>query len=562
MTVQQVFTAEHLYQVDGVGYAPQGSIHCDDGQLCSLEDSHDLRELARAGSLANNASLTCSEQVWSISGDPTEAALLTLAGKLGLEHERELQLLPRVDAIPFSAEQRCCASLHHDHAGHGLIYLVGAPERLLELCNRQWRAGRDEPLDLHRWHAVLQQGASQGLRMLSLALRSLPQVQHELNYADLQGDFVMLGLVGMLDPPRDEAIRAIAQCHAAGIRVTMITGDHVATAGTIAARLGLGEAAVLSGAQLDALDDAALDARLGSTRVFARTSPAHKLRLVERLQAAGERVAMTGDGVNDAPALKRADIGIAMGIKGTEVAKEAAQIVLADDNFASIAHAVEEGRTVYANLQKSILFILPTNGGEAITLLAAIVLGMTLPITPLQILWVNMITAVTLALSLAFEPAEAGQMQRPPRDPQQPLLSAALLWRVLFISLLMAVLCLGLFSLTQSLGWSVEASRTLAVNAMVACEMGYLFSCRSLEGRARFGWRDNPLVWAMVLLLALLQLAFSQWSGLQQLFGTADLPLLAWAACGLIALAVCALVELEKLLLRQSASWRQRLRSN
>jgi magnesium-transporting ATPase (P-type) len=562
MTVQQVFTAEHLYQVDGVGYAPQGSIHCDDGQLCSLEDSHDLRELARAGLLANNASLTCSEQVWSISGDPTEAALLTLAGKLGLEHERELQLLPRVDAIPFSAEQRCCASLHHDHAGHGLIYLVGAPERLLELCNRQWRAGRDEPLDLHRWHAVLQQGASQGLRMLSLALRSLPQVQHELNYADLQGDFVMLGLVGMLDPPRDEAIRAIAQCHAAGIRVTMITGDHVATAGTIAARLGLGEAAVLSGAQLDALDDAALDARLGSTRVFARTSPAHKLRLVERLQAAGERVAMTGDGVNDAPALKRADIGIAMGIKGTEVAKEAAQIVLADDNFASIAHAVEEGRTVYANLQKSILFILPTNGGEAITLLAAIILGMTLPITPLQILWVNMITAVTLALSLAFEPAGAGQMQRPPRDPQQPLLSAALLWRVLFISLLMAVLCLGLFSLTQSLGWSVEASRTLAVNAMVACEMGYLFSCRSLEGRARFGWRDNPLVWAMVLLLALLQLAFSQWSGLQQLFGTADLPLLAWAACGLIALAVCALVELEKLLLRQSASWRQRLRSN
>ena len=562
MTVQQVFTAEHLYQVDGVGYAPQGSIHCDDGQLCSLEDSHDLRELARAGLLANNASLTCSEQVWSISGDPTEAALLTLAGKLGLEHARELQLLPRVDAIPFSAEQRCCASLHHDHAGHGLIYLVGAPERLLELCNRQWRAGLDEPLDLHRWHAVLQQGASQGLRMLGLALRSLPEVQHELNYADLQGDFVMLGLVGMLDPPRDEAIRAIAQCHAAGIRVTMITGDHVATAGTIAARLGLGEAAVLSGAQLDALDDAALDARLGSTRVFARTSPAHKLRLVERLQAAGERVAMTGDGVNDAPALKRADIGIAMGIKGTEVAKEAAQIVLADDNFASIAHAVEEGRTVYANLQKSILFILPTNGGEAITLLAAIILGMTLPITPLQILWVNMITAVTLALSLAFEPAEAGQMQRPPRRPQQPLLSAALLWRVLFISLLMAVLCLGLFSLTQSLGWSVEASRTLAVNAMVACEMGYLFSCRSLEGRARFGWRDNPLVWAMVLLLALLQLAFSQWSGLQQLFGTADLPLLAWAACGLIALAVCALVELEKLLLRQSASWRQRLRSN
>ncbi len=556
MTVQQVFTAEHVYQVDGVGYAPQGSIHCDDGQLCALDSAHDLRELARAGLLANNASLTCNEQQWSISGDPTEAALLTLAGKLGLQPVQEQQNLPRVDAIPFSAEQRCCASLHHDHSGHGLIYLIGAPERLLGLCNRQWRAGRDEPLDLHHWHAALQQGASQGLRMLGLALRSLPQVQHELNYADLQGDFVMLGLVGMLDPPRDEAIRAIAQCHAAGIRVKMITGDHAATAGTIASRLGLGEAAVLSGSELDQLDDAALDARLGATQVFARTSPAHKLRLVERLQAAGERVAMTGDGVNDAPALKRADIGIAMGIKGTEVAKEASQIVLADDNFASIAHAVEEGRTVYANLQKSILFILPTNGGEAITLLAAIILGMSLPITPLQILWVNMITAVTLALSLAFEPAEAGQMNRPPRDPKQPLLSVALLWRVLFISLLMAVLCLGLFSYSQTLGWSVEASRTLAVNAMVASEMGYLFSCRSLNGWARFSWRDNPMVWSMIGLLAGLQLLFSQWSGLQQLFATADLPAVAWLGCGLIAVAVCALIELEKWLMRQRSGRR------
>ena len=562
MTVQQVFTAEHLYRVDGVGYAPQGSIHCDDGQLCSLEGAHDLRELARAGLLANNASLTCNEQSWAISGDPTEAALLTLAGKLGLEHDRELQFLPRVDAIPFSAEQRCCASLHHDHAGHGLIYLIGAPERLLQLCNRQRRAGCDEPLDLHRWHAALDEGAGQGLRMIGLAMRSLPKVQHELNYADLQGDFVMLGLVGMLDPPRDEAVRAIAQCHAAGIRVKMITGDHGATASTIARLLGLGEGTALTGAELDQLDDPALDARLSSTQVFARTSPAHKLRLVERLQAAGERVAMTGDGVNDAPALKRADIGIAMGIKGTEVAKEAAQIVLADDNFASIAHAVEEGRTVYANLRKSIMFILPTNGGEAITLLAAIILGMTLPITPLQILWVNMITAVTLALALAFEPAEAGQMRRPPRDPRQPLLSRALLWRVLFISLLMALSCLGLFSYSQSLGWSVEASRTLAVNAMVAGEMGYLFSCRSLEGRARFSWRDNPLVWSMVLLLALLQLAFSHWSGLQQLFGTADLPLLGWAVCLLIAVVVCALVELEKYVLRLLSNRRQRTQSD
>ena len=557
MTVQQVYTAAHLYRVDGVGYAPQGSIHCDDGQLCALDSADDLRELVRAGLLANNASLRCSESQWSISGDPTEAALLTLGAKLGLQQVHESARLPRVDNIPFSAEQRCSATLHHDHGGHGLIYLIGAPERLLEVCNRQWRNGRDEVLDVRYWHAALEQGASQGLRMIGLALRTLAQPQPALSYADLQGDFILLGLVGMLDPPREEAIRAIAECHAAGIRVTMITGDHAATAACIAGRLGLAGAAPLSGAELDHLDDAELDARLADTHVFARTSPAHKLRLVERLQAAGERVAMTGDGVNDAPALKRADIGIAMGIKGTEVAKEAAQMVLADDNFASIVHAVEEGRTVYANLQKSILFILPTNGGQAFALLAAIALGLTLPITPLQILWINMITAVTMALALAFEPAESGQMHQPPRDPRQALLSKALLWRVVLISLLMAVLCLGLFGYSQVLGWSLEASRTLAVNAMVACEIGYLFSCRSLEGRARFSWHDNPMVWCMVLLMAGLQLAFSHWSGLQLLFATADLPLWGWAVCVLIAAAVCALVELEKWLLRWVAGVRR-----
>jgi magnesium-transporting ATPase (P-type) len=551
MTVREVFTAGHHYRVDGVGYTPHGDIHCDDGQLCTLDSADDLRELARAGLLANNASLCLSAEQWCISGDPTEAALLTLAGKLGLQLAQESQNLPQVDAIAFSSERRCMASLHHDHSGHGLIYLVGAPERMLEVCNRQWRAGRDEPLNLKHWHATLEQGASQGLRMIGLALRTLPQVQRELNYSDMQGDFVLLGLVGMLDPPREEAIRAIANCHSAGIRVKMITGDHAATAASIAASLGLGGEPALTGADLDSLSDAELDARLLNTHVFARTSPAHKLRLVERLQALGERVAMTGDGVNDAPALKRADIGIAMGIKGTEVAKEAAQMVLADDNFATISHAVEEGRAVYDTLKKSILFILPTNGGEALVLLVAITFGLTLPITPLQILWVNMITAVTLALALAFEPAEEGLMRRPPRNPETPLLSGVLLWRVVWIALLMTVASLGLFIYSQQQGWSLDASRTLAVNAMVACEIGYLFSSRSLYGPARFGWRDNPMVWAMVLSLIGLQLALSYWSVLQAMFATADLPPLAWGWCLGVAVSICALVELEKWLLRR-----------
>ena len=551
MTVQQVFTAAHHYSVEGVGYAPQGSIHCDDGRLCQLDAADDLLELARAGLLANNASLRSDVDGWSISGDPTEAALLTLAGKIGLEHEHEARNLPQVDSIPFSAEQRCTASLHHDHAHHGLIYLIGAPERLLALCNRQWRDGRPEPLHPQHWHQVLDSAASQGLRMLGLAMRPLDVPQHELNYADLNGDYVLLGLVGMLDPPRAEAIAAIAECHSAGIAVKMITGDHAGTATAIAARLGLAGHTTLSGAQLDKLSDTELDLLLADTSVFARTSPAHKLRLVERLQAGGARVAMTGDGVNDAPALKRADIGVAMGIKGTEAAKEAAQMVLADDNFATISHAIEEGRTVYDNLQKSILFILPTNGGEAMSLLAAIALGLTLPITPLQILWVNMITAVTLALALAFEPAEADLMRRPPRDPRAQLLSSHLLWRVLLMAVLMTLASLGLFYQSQLLGWSLESSRTLAVNAIIACEVGYLFSSRSLEAPARFGWRDNPMVWSMVLLVVLLQGLLTHWNPLQNLFATRALPPSAWALCLLLAALVCALVELEKYLLRR-----------
>ncbi len=553
MTVQQVYCSTRHYRVEGLGYAPLGLILDEQGRACEAAEHGDLLELARAGLLANQASLNAHADGWRISGDPTEAALLTLAGKLGLELQDELAKLPRVDAIPFSSERRCTASLHHDHAGHGLIYLVGAPERLLEVCNRQWRDGADEPLDLRRWHQLLEQGAGQGLRMLGLAMRALPGSQTQLSFADLEGDFVLLGLVGMLDPPREEAVRAVAECRSAGIAVKMITGDHAGTASAIAKRLGLDPGQPITGAELDGLSDAELDARLPTTSVFARTSPEHKLRLVQRLQAGGARVAMTGDGVNDAPALKRADIGVAMGIKGTEVAKEAAQMVLADDNFATISHAIEEGRVVYDNLKKSILFILPTNGGEALVLLVAIALGLTLPITPLQILWVNMITAVTLALALAFEPAEADLMCRPPRDPRAPLLSAQLLWRVLFIAVLMTLTCLALFLYSQQLGWSLEASRTLAVNGIVACEIGYLFSSRRLLAPAHFGWRDNPMVWAMVLLLIVLQLALSHWSLLQQLFATAALPAGAWGACLLIALAVCALVELEKSALRRFA---------
>ncbi|BAN49235.1 cation-transporting P-type ATPase [Metapseudomonas resinovorans] len=540
MTIQRVYTAARRYEVSGVGYAPEGDVSP------TQDLAHDLHELARAGLLANSASLCEVDSQWCITGDPTEAALLTLAGKLQLDPGAESLRQPKMDAIPFSSERRYLASLHRDQNDQGVIYLVGAPERLLEVCDQQWRDGAAEPLDPRIWDDVLGEGAAAGLRMIGLARRNAGNAQHELDHADLDSGFVLLGLVGMLDPPREEAIRAIAQCHSAGIQVKMITGDHAATAAAIAERLGLKAGNPLTGADLDDLNDSELDVLLTETSVFARTSPSNKLRLVERLQAIGERVAMTGDGVNDSPALKRADIGIAMGIKGTEAAKEAAQMVLADDNFATIAHAVEEGRTVYDNLKKSILFILPTNGAQAIVLLTAIVLGLTLPITPLQILWVNMITAVTLALALAFEPAEDDLMQRPPRDPKAPLLSGELMWKILLVSVLLTLASLGLFIYTQQLGWSMEESRTLAVNALVFGEIGYLFSSRRLHGPARFTFSDNPMIWSMVALMIVLQLAFTYVPALQSLFGTSSLGLGGWGWCLATAAITCAVVEVDK----------------
>ena len=550
MTVQHLFCATAHYQVEGIGYAPYGALCNACGETLEQIPAEVL-QLARAGLLANHGTLYRDQDTWQISGDPTEAALLTLAGKLGLDSSAEHAEQPRVDSLPFSSERRCTASLHHDHHGNGYLYWIGAPERLLEVADQQWQDAQARPIDRNYWQDCLHQGASMGLRMLGIGMRRMPADKQQLDYADIEAQFILLGLVGLQDPPREEAIRAIAACHSAGIAVKMITGDHVATATAIAARLGLVGTRALTGAQLDELDDPALDACLDETAVFARTTPEHKLRLVQRLQACGARVAMTGDGVNDAPALKRADIGIAMGIKGTEAAKSAAQMVLADDNFATLERAVAQGRAVYDNLKKSILFILPTNGGQAMVMLSAILLGLQLPITPLQILWVNMVTAVTLALALAFEPAEAGLMQRPPRDPRQPLLSGLLLWRIVFVSLLLTGACLGLFLYSQQLGWSLEASRSLAVNALVLGEMGYLFSTRRLHGVANFAWRDNPMAWTMVGILLVLQLAFIELAWLQQLFATQSIGWQGWLYCLPVAVLICLLSELEKYLLRR-----------
>ena len=555
MTVQQVITATAVFNVSGTGYEPRGDFSLEGGAI-DLAEHRELADIARAALLCNDASLRNENGQWELAGDPTEGALITLALKAGLDQDFEREALPRTDAIPFESEHRFMASLHHDHAGRHTVFLKGAPERVLELCKMQREAGKDRPLEFPRWYEFMENAAQSGMRLLAVAERIEENARLELDFFDVEaGGFTLLAVVGITDPPREEAIRAVAACRSAGIRVKMITGDHAATAGAIGQGLALADRIhTVTGASLDAMDDAQLQDLVARTDVFARASPEHKLRLVQALQARGEVVAMTGDGVNDAPALKKADVGVAMGCKGTEAAKESAEIVLADDNFASIVAAVEEGRTAYDNIRKAITFILPTNGGEAGMVLIAVLLGINLPITPVQILWVNMVTAVTLSLAIAFEQAEADIMRRPPRDPKEPLLSRFLIWRIILVSALLVAGSLGLFLWELDRGAELAAARTVAVNALVMGEIMYLFNCRHLTASA-LNWEGavgNRYVLLAIGLLVVFQMLFTYLPVMQTMFGTAALDIAAWGRIVLFGLALMLVVEAEKLMLRRT----------
>ncbi|MEN8261651.1 MAG: HAD-IC family P-type ATPase, partial [Pseudomonadota bacterium] len=475
------------------------------------------------------------------------------AMKAGVDPATLNQEMPRIDSIPFESEHRFMATLHHDRGGHAFLFVKGAPERILAMCNFEQLDGKDRPIDLDNWHRVMDTMAGRGQRLLAFAFKPASGELRQLDFADIETGLTLLGIVGMIDPPRPEAIRAVRECIDAGIRVKMITGDHAATAVAIARQMGIGDGrAVLRGEDLDHMGDKGLSDALRDVDVFARASPEHKLRLVTALQADNHVVAMTGDGVNDAPALKRADVGVAMGQKGTEVAKESGEMVLTDDNFASIAHAVEEGRAVYDNLKKSIIFILPTNGGEALTIIAAILLGRMLPITPVQILWVNMITAVTLALTLAFEPPERDIMRRHPRRPDEALLSGFLLWRILFVSLIIVAGTFGLFLWERSLGTPIEAARTVAVNTLVMFEIFYVLNCRYLTGSVvnLHGLFGNRSTWLVIVLLIVFQVGFTYWQPMQHLFGTVDIDARHWGVITSVAFSVFVLVEAEKAFVR------------
>ena len=544
MTAVRIMLPDTELTITGVGYAPDGAI-IEPGGGEDVAQRTDVQQLATAALLCNDAALTHDDAgAWHLAGDPTEGALVTLALKAGLDRAEVAAQMPRLDEIPFESDNRYMATLHHDHHGRCFVIVKGGPEQVLAMCGL---AGDDGWTD--RIHAA----AAAGERILALARAEVPASTEALD-ADHVPRLSLLGMVGLLDPPREEAISAVSTCQSAGIRVVMITGDHAATALAIGRDLGLGGDQALTGEVIEKVPDEELRLAAACHDVIARASPEHKLRLVTALQAEGNYVAMTGDGVNDAPALKAADIGVAMGGRGTDAAREASDIVLTDDNFATIAGAVLQGRVVFDNIKKSLLFILPTNGGEAGLILIALLFGLTMPVTVGQILWVNMVTAVTLALALAFEPAERGVMAQPPRPPGQALITRPLGIRIAYVSLLMTLITLVAFEWEITRGSSVEVARTTAVNVLVVGELLYLFNVRhftrsALNLEAFTG--NRVAVWVSAILIVL-QLAFTYAPPMQQIFHTAALGWASWTVIVGLGVAKFLAVEAEK------AFWRHR----
>lgn len=549
MMVVSVAAGGIVFSVEGNGYAPIGDVRRGD-TITNPRDHGFLDEFARAAALCNDAAVHERDGIWTVEGDPMEGALFALSGKLRRDGLTALAGWARIDVIPFDARHRFMATLHHDHEGRAFVYVKGAPEQILEMCVKQRNgAGGTDSLDEAYWRGLSDSIAAKGQRVLAFATRPVEPDHTILEAADLKGQLVLIGLVGLIDPPRSEAIAAVAECHGAGIRVKMITGDHAGTAAAIGRQIGLQNSdKVLTGIDLDNMSDAVLAAAALETDIFARTSPEHKLRLVTALQAHGLTVAMTGDGVNDAPALKRADAGIAMGRKGSEAAKEASELVLADDNFASIVAAVREGRTVYDNIKKVISWTLPTNAGEAMTIIVALLFGMALPITAVQILWINLITGVTLGIALAFEPTEANTMRRPPRPRDEPLLDAGLVWQIVFVSALFFCGVFGIYAYAIDKGHGSDLARTMALNTLVVLEIFYLFFIRNIYGTS-LTWkaaRGTKVVWGVVIVISAAQFAITYLPPLQRILGTQAIPFSDGVLIVAVGMVFFAMTETEK----------------
>lgn len=557
MTVRHIVTPLGEYDVTGIGYAPEGEIVPTGPQAPS---GGDLAAILAIATLCNDAHIVRGDDgAWSLVGEPTEGALKAVAIKGGVGSTGGR----RVAVIPFDSAHKLMATLNEGARSGGeagevsrAILVKGAPDRLLERSLTQRGADGSEPLDLARWDAAVDALSSQGLRVLAAARKPVKPTTDEFALDDLV-DLEFIGLWGIVDPPRPEAVEAIADCHTAGIRVKMITGDHAGTALAIAHEMGLAgaDAEVLTGAELEALSQEQLREVVRDVDVYARTSPEHKIRIVRALQSHGEVVAMTGDGVNDAPALTRADVGIAMGIKGTEATKEAAEFVLADDNFATIRSAIAEGRRIYDNLRKSIVFLLPTNGAQSLVILVAVVFGLALPVTSVQVLWVNMVTAVTLSLALAYEPAERGIMRRPPRASGGPIIDRSELGFVLIVSLLIGGATMGVFYGVVATGEDIEVARTEAVLMLALGQLAYLFNCRFLTRSSLTVdvLRGNRVVWWSAIALVVLQLIYTYVPFMNVLFESRPLAATAWILPIVVSIGIFLAVEALKAVVRARA---------
>ncbi len=550
MTVQRIYAGGETFEVTGTGYEPKGDILDASRNKLEAASKPALHECLHAGMLCNDSALIEKDGMWSIAGDPTEAALLVAAEKAGLSHVAIHAGSPRVDMIPFESDHMFRATLH-DHVEGRRIYKAGALERLLYRCTHMLDArGEAVAIDAEAIRATAQSFAAEGMRVIAFCRRDGSHVDGDFEHHHVSDGLTFLGMQGMIDPPRDEAIAAVAKCQAAGIRVKMITGDHAVTAQAIAKQIGIAGAdtvPAISGRELAEISGADLPEIADRTAVFARVAPEQKLRLVRALQSRGHILAMTGDGVNDGPALKQADIGIAMGITGTDVAKGAASMVLTDDNFATIAAAVEEGRGVYDNLIKFLVWTLPVSVGFALILLTSVVFGLTLPTLPVHLLWVNLTTAILLGLMLVFEPPEADIMRRPPRDQKTPIFDMAMFMRTGLVSIIMLAGSYWVFFYEQNGGASIAQTRTAVVNTVVAVASAYLINCRSLR-RSIFsiGWFSNPRLWLGIGLTAMLQLFFTYAPLMNRFLHTAPIDLLAWLRILGVALAALVIVEVEK----------------
>lgn len=548
MTAKTVVTAENVYTVKGTGYDPQGKILLDEEEVNPDEDKV-LNRLLQTIRCSNNAEIEQNEDgKWTLTGAPTEGALLTLSYKGGKKEFKP----ERLDQVPFESEHKYSASLNKVD-DEVFIFVTGAPERLIDMCEKQFSAEGEKKIDRKFWEKKMEEVAAKGQRMLAAAFEKTDSNRSEIEKEDVEKNKIFLGLIGIIDPPRDQIDESVKKCKQAGVNVMMITGDHAITAKAIGKQIGIGDGEkAKTGKELEDISDEEMRNVVKEYEVYARTSPEHKLRLVKALQENNKLVAMTGDGVNDAPALKKANIGIAMGIKGTEVSKDASEMVLADDNFASIVNAIEEGRTVYDNIRKALLFILPTNGAESLVLMSAILLGIAMPITPVQILWVNMVTAVTLALALSFEPMEENVMERQPRGSDDPILGKFFIWRIAFVSILIGGMTLGIFRYMQSLDESEAIARTVAVNTLVAGQLFYLFNSRKIKlpsvGKSFF---NNKYAFLAAAALIVLQAIFVYVPFMNNFFDTEAIKLSYWLYPLAAGLAVFIIVETEKFIARK-----------